>query len=404
MVDPQQQLRRWLPHLLLGALLVAAAWWLLAIISPIRSALMMGISLALVTNPILFTPLDGLLQRLFPAWTTPIRRYISSILCVCILLLVAALLVLLLLWAILGDPRSVVRAAIGLAFQNPHRIQEVIDTVALRLAPLLALYPSLGLTQADIRSALGDFLIHSHFGPEFVKLIFTGTGALIVQVILSFTTLFYLYIQGPQLARFMFDHLPLSQANQQALQLRFHRTVQHLLAETLGRALLMGLALGAIAWLVAGFNPVLVGLVAVFAGLLPIVGPAFVWLPLASLLASKGRWIEACSLVAASWSAAWLIERLSQRLARALGTDDTWLSFLLFCSIVGGVLGSGMRGLILGPAAVITVVVLSQFVISLYGQEPQPIRPGELDQEDPRRAGSQRSPAQQPSTGIPPKP
>jgi predicted PurR-regulated permease PerM len=205
----------------------------------------------------------------------------------------------------------------------------------------------------------------------------------------------------------------LSQANQQALQLRFHRTVQHLLAETIGRALLMGVALGLIAYLVAGFNPVLVGLVGVFAGLLPIVGPAFVWLPLASLLASKGRWTEASALVAASWSASWLIERLSQRLARALGTDDTLLSFLLFCSIVGGVLGSGMRGLILGPAAVIVVVVLAQFVASLYGQDRQQ-RQAERDahcqeRESERTRQAQEHPRAQipqerPSTGIPSKP
>ena len=45
-----------------------------------------------------------------------------------------------------------------------------------------------------------------------------------------------------------------------------------------------------------------------------------------------------------------------------------WLSFLLFLGLVGGVLGFGLRGLILGPAAVLTVSILIQVLPALYGR------------------------------------
>jgi predicted PurR-regulated permease PerM len=340
------------------------------VIAPIREALLMGGSLALLTHPLLFAPFDRWLHAAFPSWPTAYRRYFSSLIATALLAATVILALLLVLWALLGRAHETVTAAIGLVFQDPARIHTVIDALAARFQLLLDLYPSLGLTQQDIRDALTQFLGHSRFGPEFVRMLFTGTGGLIVEAVLTLVTLFYLYSQGPALARYLLDHLPLSPTQQLALRLRFHRTVQHLLAETVGKALAIGILLGSIAWAIAGFNPVLVAVVGLFVGLMPVVGHAFVWLPLASLLASQGHWLDAACLAVASWTAAWLIERAAQRMAMALGTDETWLSFLLFLSVVGGALGYGVRGLIIGPASVITVVLIAEFINSLYAKEP----------------------------------
>lgn len=376
-MTPREHLRAWLPHLLLLVLLVAALWWLWRVIEPIRQALLMGGALALLTAPLLFSPFDRLLHRVVPSWPDAYRRYFSSLIATTALLAIVLTVLLLVLWALIGDATATLRAALGLALQQPDQMRVVIDAVSARSAAVLTLYPSLGLTAGDVRMALEDFLTHSRFGPEFVKLLFTGTGGLIVEIILTLTTVFYLYSEGPALARFLLEHLPLSETQRRAVRVRFSRTVHHLLAETVGKALVIGAALGLVAWLSVGFNPVLVAVVGIFAGLLPVVGHAFVWLPLASLLASQGRWTDAVLLSAASWSAAWLVERLSYRLARALGTDDTWLSFLLFCSVVGGALGYGLRGLVVGPAAVITLVILVELVGSLYAPEPQPAAVGD---------------------------
>ncbi|MBA2481455.1 MAG: hypothetical protein H0V44_12395 [Planctomycetes bacterium] len=369
-MHPRERVKQWLPHVLLLALAGAAVWWVLSIIAPIRDALVLGAALALLTHPVLYLPLENLLRRALPSWHADQRSYLASLISTLALAMGVAGFLLLVLWAVIGDVPATLRAGAGLAFQDPKQIRVVVEVVAMRTNALLQLYPSLGITPGDIRLALEGFLVHSRFGPEFVKFLFTGTGGLIVQMILTLTTVFYLYSQGPLLGKFMLTHLPLSERQQLGLRLRFHRTVQHMLAATIGKAVVLGLCLGGLAWSIAGFNVVLVSLVGMFAGLMPVVGHAFVWLPLAGVLASQGRWIEASTLSVASISAAWLIEQATYRMATALGTDDEWLSFLLFLSVIGGALGSGLEGLIIGPAAVITVTVMVEFLGSLYGRDP----------------------------------
>ncbi len=371
MQSPRDRLRSWLPHLLLISLSLAALWWLLLVIAPIREALIMGGALALLTHPVIYAPFDRLLHHLFPTWPAEYRRYFSSLISTLALTTLLACSLLVVLWALVGNVSGTLRMAVGLAFQDQPQIHALVDLVSQRAGALLLLYPSLGLTQADISTAVEGFFVHSHFGPEFVKFLFTGTGGLMVEIVLTLTTLFYLYSQGAMLGSFMLNHLPLTPRQQLGLRLRFQRTVQHMLADTIGKAVVIGVSLGCIAWAIAGFNLVLVATVGMFVGLMPVVGHAFVWLPLASLLASQGRWTEASCLAIASFAAAWLIEQGSSRMARALGTDDAWLSFLLFLSVIGGALGYGPRGLIIGPAAVITVVLLAEFLGSLYGKDAQ---------------------------------
>jgi predicted PurR-regulated permease PerM len=368
---PRERLKQWLPHVLLLSLAGAAVWWLLQVIAPIREALLLGAALALLTHPVIYVPLENLFRRLLPSWNPDQRRYVASLMSTIALAAAGAGMLLLVLWAVIGDVPATLRAAAGLMFQDAKQIHVVIDVVAARTGALLQLYPSLGITPQDISLALEGFLVHNRFGPEFVKFLFTGTGGLIVQIVLTLTTVFYLYSQGPMLGRFLLTHLPLTERQQLGLRLRFHRTVQHMLAATIGKAVVLGLCLGGIAWAVAGFNVVLVSLVGVFAGLMPVVGHAFVWLPLAGVLASQGRWLEAGCLSAASIATAWLIEQATYRMATALGTDDEWLSFLLFLSVIGGALGSGLEGLIIGPAAVITVTVMVEFLGSLYGRDAE---------------------------------
>ncbi len=83
---------------------------------------------------------------------------------------------------------------------------------------------------------------------------------------------------------------------------------------------------------------------------------------------SQDKVPAAICLGVSAFLASLLIDRLAARIATHLGTDDLWLSFLLFLGIVGGLLGYGWRGLILGPAAVLTVSILIQVLPALYGR------------------------------------
>ncbi len=97
------------------------------------------------------------------------------------------------------------------------------------------------------------------------------------------------------------------------------------------------------------------------------VGFATVWIPLAGILWSRDEPFHAGGLVIASLAAAWLVDRLGQRIIRKLDTQESWPGFLLFLGIIGGVLAFGWTGLVIGPMAVVVLKVLLGFWLTLYG-------------------------------------
>jgi predicted PurR-regulated permease PerM len=363
--DPRTQLRTWLPHLAVIGLVLAAVWWLLVVIAPVRDALLLAASLAALTYPVLFSPIDRQLDR-WSGWGEKQRRYVSAL--VATVVLGAGLLgvLLLVLWALLGSLTGTVQTVIGLAFHDPPTVDHLVDLVVERAAVVARLYPDLHLDLGMLRQALSSMLAQTAVGPAMLGYLVTGTGGVLAQSALTLVTLFYLYGQGPRLVELMLSALPLSATQVAELRTDFSSTAVHLLSGTLGRALAHGLVLALLAWLLGGFNPLLVLPVAAFIALLPVVGPMVAWLPLASLLWTQGLPIHALAFAAIAIASWWLIEEAARRLAVTLGTDALWLSFLVFLAVVGGVLGFGWRGLVLGPAAVLALRIALQVAAQLY--------------------------------------
>lgn len=366
--DPRELLRAWVPHLALLALALAAGWWLLLVIAPVGDALMLAAALAVITYPVLFLPIDRGLTTLFGTWQVDTRRYLSALAATTVLGGLMVGFALMLLVAVVGDLSGTVRLVIGLVIQDPVRINEIIDLLMSRVATASAMMPSLHLDQAKIRLSLGEMLSQVSVGSAFMKYVITGTGGFLVQSALTLVTLFYLYSQGPRLVTMLMSCLPLTFAQRLTIEGRFHSTAVHLVTGTAARAACHGIALGLLAWLIGGFNPILAAVVVAVFALLPVAGPIVAWLPIASLLWTQGHVAAAIGIGVSALMASWLIDTFAARVATRLGTDDVWLSFLLFLGLVGGLIGFGPRGLILGPAAVLTVSILIQVLPALYGR------------------------------------
>ncbi|MBA3698156.1 MAG: AI-2E family transporter [Planctomycetes bacterium] len=367
--DPRELLRAWVPHLALLGLALAAGWWLLLVIAPVGDALMLAAALAVLTYPVLFLPIDHALASLFGNWQVDTRRYLSALAATAVLGALMVGFALMLLVAVVGDLAGTVRLVIGLAVQDPVRINEVIDLLMTHVATVSSLMPSLHLDQEMIRLSIREVLSQVSVGSAFMQYLVTGTGGFLAQSALTLVTLFYLYSQGPRLVTMLMSCLPLTFAQRLTIEGRFQSTAVHLITGTAARAAFHGIAIGLIAWPLSGLNPILVAVFAAFVALLPVAGPMVAWLPIASVLWTKGEIPSAIGLGVGALAAAWLIEHLASRIASHLGTDDMWLSFLLFLGLVGGVLGFGPRGLILGPAAVLTFSILIQVLPALYGRQ-----------------------------------
>ncbi len=369
--DARRRLHDWLPHLAVVGLVLAAAFWLVLMTAPVHQALLLAASLSALTYPVLFAPIDRRLARWTRPWTNAQRRYLSALISTTVLVAGVAALLLATLWSILGSLGTTVHALIGLALHDQAQIHALVEVVVRRLTALLHLYPALHLDDAQLRQSLLSTLEQTSVGPAFLSYLVTGTGSIIAQAVLTTLTVFYFFIEGPMLAQLMLAWLPLGDDQRELVVRRFNATATHLLLGTIARAAAHGMALGTLAILIAGigFNGVLVALLTTALALLPVVGPSVAWLPLASILYTTGRPVEAACLGVASLCSVWIIEHLASRLSTALGTDEHWLSFLLFIGVVGGVIGFGPRGVVLGAGAVLAISLAASLLPLLYGRQ-----------------------------------
>jgi len=366
MTAPRDTLREWLPHLLMLLLvtlmLVVVGW----VFWPILPTALVAASLAALTHGALFNPIHSatcrFLPRLRPAWQ---RRGAAATATLFLILLVASPLVLLLVTA-LGGVGPATTVIIGLALRDPVQVTKAADVITGQLEAMRVLMPALPFDPASVHQVLIETLSHSN-AEAFYGYLFTGTGGLVARLVLGIILLFACYDQGALLAQRLLNLLPLDAAQCQDLQRRFRHASLRLLNDTIAMTVAKGLALGTIAAVIAGVPFSVVAAVASFVGLIPVVGYATVWLPLASYLWSQGHSGKAIGLVLASLIIAWLIDYAGRRMTKTLEPHGLWMGFLLFLGLIGGLLSMGLSGLVIGPLAVVLLRVIGGFWLPLYG-------------------------------------
>jgi predicted PurR-regulated permease PerM len=367
MDGPTQRLRSWLPHALL-LLLVAAAIGLLAVVMwPLKDALLLAGSIALLTYPLLFLPVLTRLERAAPHWDAEQRRFAAAAIATVAFGLGSAVLVLGGLWLVFGSTGRIADLLLGLLFGDGPRLDRAIEALARKLGKLLELYPQLPWDAEEIRGILREALGRGTLGPDMIGFLFRGSVGVMATAALTLIALFYLYAQGTELAGQLMRWLPLTEQRRNDLGERFRGLAAYVAAGIVARALLHGGVCGLIAWGLAGANPLGTAAIAGFLALLPVVGPAIAWVPYATVLWSTGRELQAVCLAVACLSAAWVVELYFRRLARHLGADSLWFGFMLFCGLVGGLATFGLRGVLIGPAAALTAAALFGFLPAVYG-------------------------------------
>ncbi len=369
----QPSFAAWLPHVVLFALVVGSAGWLLMLLAPVAKALVVGASLALLTHGVLC----GRISRWLDAWY-PWRRFqaqAAATLALGVLVAFAAGATLAILWAALGGLSLTLGAVWGVAIHDQVRVRQVVDQLTARADEVLRLYPALPITRDDVHDWLTSVLQQTNVGPAFLRTVVTGGGGLVVELVLTAVFTWWLYVHGPAVGARLLALLPGDQRG--PLASRLHERAGALMLGTFGRASVVGACIGVAAWLIGGFQPVLVAAVAMVAGVMPMLGPVFVWLPLASLLASQGHWVQASLLAVVCQGAAlalgWMFDRLVRSHSASAPLHGTGPVLLL--TLVGGLWGFGARGLILAPAALIMALTAWDALLSLYAEPLEPLEP-----------------------------
>ncbi len=176
-----------------------------------------------------------------------------------------------------------------------------------------------------------------------------GAASKIFVGIFIFVYAVYVFlVDGPSIYEWLEKHSPISEEHTRRFTAAFHET---------GRGLfvgigLTGLAQGAIAtitYLILGVPRALVlGLLTCVVSLIPSVGTALVWVPVAIGLLLAGKTVSAIVMAVVGVAVIGTIDNILKPVFLRFGKLEL-STFVLLTSIVGGVLAFGPGGLLLGP-------------------------------------------------------
>ena len=179
--------------------------------------------------------------------------------------------------------------------------------------------------------------------------------------------LFYFYRDGPVLVRVIRELIPLPPESRDKILGEIHSTIVASVKGGLLTAMIQG-ALGLVILLILGFGaPVFWGFVMALAALIPLVGTALVWAPMAGYLALTGETVDA--VVLAVYGVAVIASSDNVLRPVLIGRDVEVHPLMLFFGILGGIAAFGFVGIILGPVVVSFLVASSRLLRREFSTE-----------------------------------
>ena len=377
--DPRQVISRWLPHILLIALLVMGLWVLTLVLRPLLEPILLAAALAMLTAPFIYQPCEKLVARLLPKSRPAQRRQLAGIASTVVLVLLLLAPVLLLLANTVGSVSGTFDLIVGLATKDAEQITKLEQSIGNQIKRVDDLYTNIDLASYELPKKLRAIITEAmDFGSAFLNFMAAGTGIL-AHLVLAVISLAFFYAEGPRLSRALLAYSPLDTDQQEQLVARYRAIMLHLINDTVAIAVLKGTVLALVIYSVdhllgqqvLPFVPI--AILAALITLLPVVGVTMVWLPLAGLEWSLGSHAAAITIAVGCTAAHYGLDILRRRVGRKIGDRESWMNFLLFLGLVGGLLSFGIKGLIIGPMAVVFVATIGSFWGPLYGLGPDRI-------------------------------
>jgi len=317
-------------------LLVVVTVALAAILIPFYAAIMWGAIIALLFAPVYRYLLPRMKQRPNPA----------------------ALLTLLLVLVIVILPMASVLAALAreaaLVFQrlqsgalNPALyFRGVFDALPLWMTALLDHF---GLSNFDIVQGRVTVLLSQ--GTQFIATqIFSigqNTFEFVASVFITLYLAFFLIRDGASVVLELRRAIPLAPAVKQELLDKFSTVIRATVKGNLLVAAIQG-ALGGIAfWFLGVGSALLWAVLMAFLSLLPAIGAALVWLPVAIYFLITGAIWQCVALVAYGLLVIGLVDNLLRPIL--VGKDARMPDYIVMITTVGGMAVFGINGFVLGP-------------------------------------------------------
>ena len=201
---------------------------------------------------------------------------------------------------------------------------------------------------SDVQEGLSAGLVRSsQFLAAQALSIGQNTFDFIVNLFVMLYLLFFLLRDGDDLARHIRDAVPLRVEQRQALFDKFTVVMRATVKGNIVVALIQGALGGLIFWFLGIHAPVLWAALMAILSLLPAVGTALVWLPVAVYLLATGHAWQGIVLIA--WGV--LVIGLVDNVLRPVlvGKDIKMPDYVVLVSTLGGLAVFGVNGFVIGP-------------------------------------------------------
>ena len=328
---------------LLAAISIAFAW----ILWPFAGAILWGAVLA-----ILFIPLNRRLERRFGG-----RANLAALATLGIVLLIVILPLTLLGAALVKEAAGVYERMQSGEIDFGRYFRQVFDALPSWVLGFLERY---GLTDFEA--------VQERFTEGFAKggkmfasgALSLGQGTLdfVVSFFIMLYLLFFLLRDGESLVRRIRDAVPLRQQQQAELAEKFNVVIRATVKGNLVVAILQGALGGLIFWILDIRAPLLWGVVMAILSLLPAVGTALVWGPVAIYFLATGSTWQGLVLIAYGVLVIGLVDNVVRPIL--VGKDTKIPDYVVLISTLGGLAIFGVNGFIIGP------VIAALFIASWH--------------------------------------
>jgi predicted PurR-regulated permease PerM len=344
--------------LLIIAISLAFAW----ILWPFYGAVLWGTVLAIV-----FAPLYRRLSRSMRQ-----QRNLAALTTVMIVVFIVILPLTLIAASLVQEASGVYEKFQSGELNLARNFQQVVDALPTWVANLLDRF---GLTNlAGVQERLSAGLMK---GSQFLAAQALNIGQitleLIVRLFVMLYLLFFLLRDGDELFRIIKDAIPLRAEQQRAVFKKFATVIRATVKGTIVVAVVQGALGGLIFWFLGVRAPLLWAVLMAFLSLLPAVGAALVWLPVAIYFVATGAVWQGLVLMAYGVLVIGLVDNFLRPIL--VGTDTKMPDYVVLISTLGGIEIFGMNGIVLGPMiAAMFIVVWDLFSASRSAQRGHAVR------------------------------
>ncbi len=342
--------------LLLVAVSLAFFW----VVWPYYGAVFWGAVLALMFTPLFLRTLKAM----------PQKRTLAAMLTVAVILVLVILPIGLISGLLAQEATSVYARVQSGDLSVSRYFQQIYDALPAWATSLLERsgLSSLGLIQERVTSSLTK-------ASQFIAAQALSIGQNAFDFLVSFFIMLYLLFfflrDGAALSLRIKDAIPLEPEIKRNLFSKFTTVIRATVKGNIVIAIMQGAIGGLTFWFLGIHAPVLWGTLMAFLSLLPAIGAALVWLPVAIYFLATGAIWKGVALIVVGVGVIGLVDNLLRPLL--VGKDTKMPDYVVLISTIGGIAIFGLNGFVLGP--VVAAMFMAAWDIFTKAKYEAPVAP-----------------------------